>query len=668
VKSSPLDTLLERPRRQVPVEQLQPMDLIPWSGTGRGGKPRRAVITGRGSDGTVHAEVIGIQGNDRQVHLPVDGPGVDVLGRRTERMRLARQTPAALALDPRAALVYALESYNAESNTATKSSLLTSRALRKPADPGTITDPDEALLLVLDQAGTVDLSRVASLMGLDEATTRVGLAGKVFTDPATGQLVTREEYLSGDVRAKLRQAQALLPGNPDLAGNVEPLTDVLPEWVTSDRVQASPGASWIAPEYIQAFLAEILDDPKVSVSRVSGATWLVTSLREGDRTDHLINSEWGTPDRTAYQLMDGLLHRTTHRITRTDPDTLAVTVDRDATKAANDQADKMLSRFREWIWEDPDRAETLLQVYNDMFNTLVRRAYSTRHLHPAGMSEALTLYGHQAAGVRRILGSEGVILAHDVGAGKTFTISAAAMELGRLGHATKPLIVVPNHLKEQWQREFLTAFPAARVLAASTDDITATGRAEFLARAAVGDWDAIILTRQAFASIPMSKDFHRSYIEQHVNQMRALVEAAQAAGAEDKTVKEFERLLATREQKLFAKVEARKDDGLPFELLGSSYVFVDEADAYKNLERISNTPEALEGSDLAFDLDMKLTYLREVNRSGRVVTLATATPVANSISETHTMQKYTRPDLLTAAGVEDFDTWLANFARTEVRF
>lgn len=673
VNTAGKDHLLEEPERRVPVADLEEHDLITWPGADSKGRARKAVVTGRDEAGNVKVNVVGMQGKAREQVIPAGGAPVTRLGYREPRQYLKRQTPPMFDRSRVAGLVAALESYDAETNTAKKGSLLTKRALRAPAKPGRVDDPADAIAMVLDRGGQFDLDEVARLMGVTPDEAREKLGDRAFLDPVTDRMVSREEYLSGDVRKKLRDAEGLLPRRPDLAGNVEALKEVVPEWMGSNRIKAALGASWIPADLVQDFIREITGQPQARVQRIFGARWAVRAP-EGSKSDPLVSQEWGTKDKDAFTILDLLLHRRQIKVTRT-LEGGGTMVDREATDAAQTRADKMAEAFKEWIWADPDRAENLLQQYNDTFNGLVKRQYSDAPMRPDGLSETYTLYPHQAQGVRRIVNEPAVLLAHEVGAGKTLTVASAAMELRRLGHANKPAIVVPNHMKEQWQREFLAAYPQAKVLAVGSDDLDKKGRKEFLGKVAAGDWDAVVFTEEAFESIQVSKATHRAYIDKQLEESRKAASAARKAAMEagvdpdkDPNVKKFEKMLADREERLKKKLDARKDDGMSFEQLGIDYAFVDEAHRFKNLERLSSTAEGIQGSDKASDLDMKLGFLRETNTSGRYVTFATATPVANSMGEVHTMLKYLRPELLEAADIHDFDTFLANFAVSSVEW
>ncbi|WP_245642583.1 DEAD/DEAH box helicase family protein [Nonomuraea candida] len=323
----------------------------------------------------------------------------------------------------------------------------------------------------------------------------------------------------------------------------------------------------------------------------------------------------------------------------------------------------MADRFSEWIWEDEARAERLTREYNDRFNSYVLRSYDGVKPALPGLADGWKPREHQNSAVTRILNEPAVLLAHEVGAGKTAEMVMGAMELRRTGLAKKPAIVVPNHMLEQFTREFLECYPNANILAAGTKDLEKDKRRRFVARAATGDWDCIILTQKAFEKIDMTADAQRAYMEEELQQLRDQMERAKEHGEDSRAFKQLEKQLMRAEERLKAKLDAKRDEGnIYWEHTGIDYLMVDEAHMYKNLRTPSRIEGAgIAGSTRASDLHMKLHYLRSKSESGRAVTLATGTPIANSVTEAYTMMRYLRPDLLEEAGIEDFDTWAATF-------
>ncbi len=337
------------------------------------------------------------------------------------------------------------------------------------------------------------------------------------------------------------------------------------------------------------------------------------------------------------------------------------------TTAAREKAEELGERFSAWVWEDPERSARLSKLYNDLFNGIALRSYDGAELSLPGMAEVFEPASHQVAAVARILAEPAVLLAHDVGAGKTAEMVIGSQELRRLGLVHKPGFVVPNHLLEQFGREFLQIYPRARVLVADKDAMDGPNRREFVARCATGDWDAVILSRSACERIPMSAASRRDYMDAELAMIRRQLAAARDGGT--RSVKRIERALLASEERLKAKLNTeRRDQGVTWEQTGIDYLFVDEAHGYKNLRTPSNIQGAgIDGSQRADDLGMKLHYLRQTH-GHRVATFATATPIANSVTEAYVMQRYLQPELLARAGIDDFDSWAANFGRvvTEV--
>ena len=334
------------------------------------------------------------------------------------------------------------------------------------------------------------------------------------------------------------------------------------------------------------------------------------------------------------------------------------------TAAAQEKAQAMQERFAEWVWEQPDRARRLLAEYNRRFNSIVLRDYTPdgEALTLPGLARTFTPLPHQRAAVARIVSEPAVGLFHQVGAGKTAAMTIAVSELRRLQLVRKPCVVVPNHMLEQFSREWLQLYPQARLLAASTQDLAGEKRRTFVARAAANDWDAILMTRSAFERMPVSPQIEAVYVRREIESLRAML--ANAKGGDGLTVKRLEKMVLVAEQRLQERLDTAKDPAVTFEQTGIDYLVVDEAHDYKNLHTPSNIRDAaIDGSKRASDLHMKVEYLRE-RHGGRAITMATATPIANSVTEAHVMQRYLRPDLLRQAGVEDFDAWAATFGQT----
>jgi N12 class adenine-specific DNA methylase/predicted ABC-type ATPase len=600
-----------------------------------------------------------------------------------EERRVTRRRPpqGGFRADPFSATVRALENYDPLTGTATKTDIFHRRTIAPRTPRTTAENAADALAITMDQLGEVDLANVADLLNVDEATARQRLGTLVFDEPGGGRLVPAAEYLSGNVRGKLDAARLVAVEDATFAANVEALERVLPPNLTPVDINVKMGAGWIAPKYVQQFLREILRDPTLSVERTHGNKWSVKSDRKRSTA---ATTEWGIRELNAVDLAEDILEQKP----------ISVTVDgklnQDKTEQAQAKAVEMADRFAAWLWENPDRQRDLQDTYNRRFNSLVLRSYDDSDMELPGLSrEGYYAFPHRNAAVRRIIAEPSVGLWHEVGAGKTTTMVIGAMEMRRLGLVKKPAIVVPNHMLEQMTSEFLERYPQARVLAVGADDLKADKsgdkRREIVAKAATGDWDAVILTQGAFKRIPVSSATERDYLAAEVEPLRRSVARRRAAvvqavhannpGADDEelaklvaesleddpTVKELEGLVEKAEERIKEQLgSVDRDPGLTFESTGIDYLFVDEAHTYKNLRTASAIQGmGIPGSQIATDLNMKLHHLR--SRYDRVATLATATPIANSVGEAYTMLRYLRPDLLEDMGVDTFDEFAANF-------
>ena len=576
--------------------------------------------------------------------------------------RHARIMPKAiktLLSDPSGALVLSLENFDEETQQATAAAILNRRVLSRREPVLSVDTPAEALAVSLEQHGRVDLDAIASLLSIGVADVRGTLGQLVFEDPETGRLIPASEYLSGNVRRKLAVAREAVAARPELQANVDALTAVLPAPLGVDDVTAQVGAVWISAEIHQQFLSELLDYKYVTVEHGINNIWHVRGPEWGTAA----TSTWGTARKPAPAIFKALL--TQSEVTVYDTiDTIdgeRRILNADETAAAVEKAQAIAERFSEWVWEDQERAQTLLDTYNELFNSLVLRDFTTdgERLTFPGMSEALIPTVHQRAAVARIVSEPAVGLFHAVGAGKTLDLCAAASYLKRLGFVRKPCIVVPNHMLEQMSREFLQLYPHARVLAACSDDLTRDRRRLFIAKIAANDWDAIIITGSAFARIPIGLEFQKEYLGKEIARIQQAL--AVKADGDSRTHNEIQKMLRTRENQLRELSDREFDPAVGFEATGIDYLLVDEAHLYKNLSTESNIGDAkIAGSKRATDLHMKLEYLR-AREGERVATFATATPIANSITEAYVMQRYLRPDLFEDATIHHFDQWAATF-------
>ena len=565
--------------------------------------------------------------------------------------------------DPFAPLVYALEEFDPAGQRAAKADIFSRRVIAPRAPRLGADTPADALAISLDTCGQARLAEIARLLGTSEEDARGQLGTLVFDDPESGRLVPAAEYLSGQVRVKLEQARAAAADDPRFAVNAGELRKVIPPDLTPGEIDARIGAAWIDASYIQQFLRELLDDRSLRAEHPGGQIWAV----KGTGSSVLAASTWGTGRYPAPHLAQAILEQraiTVHDTVQTEAGERSV-LNPDATLAAQEKAAEMGERFSEWAWEDPARAAALARIYNDRFNSLVLRNYDGADSPMPGLALTFRPRPHQAAAVARMVHEPAVLLAHEVGAGKTAEMIIGVTELRRLGLARKPAIIVPNHMLEQFAREWLQLYPGARVLVARREDLQGERRRRFVARCATGDWDGIVMSRSAFERIPLSATEQQAYMERELELMRTWLETAKSAGGDQGslTVKRLQGALLRARERLKAKLDSVKDPGITFEATGIDYLCVDEAHGFKNLRTASNISDAaIDGSMRASDLNMKISYLRRRN-GARVVTFATATPIANSVTEAYVMQRYLRPDLLEAAGIEVFDTWAATFGQ-----
>ncbi|MEX5265898.1 helicase-related protein [Kocuria sp. CPCC 205231] len=585
---------------------------------------------------------------------------------------LARVAPPAVRLlrgDPFGPLVKALEHFDEGTGTAAPAGLLSQRQVQPRRPVLGVDTPDEALAVTLDTLGAVEMAHIAALLGTDEESARETLGELVYEVPGEdGIYETRAEYLSGDVREKLDTARAAAAADDRFQPNVTALEAVLPTPLGADEIEARIGAVWVSPEIHEQFLRHLIRDSAARVDRISGANWEVKASR------HVFaaRNDWGTERMAAGDIFKKLLEQRRVQVTDpdpSDPEGNRRVVNATETTAAQEKASLMQERFGEWVWEDPGRAAGLVDEYNRRFNSIVLRDYTVEgeRLTFPGLVKNFTPRPHQRAAVARMLSEPSVGLFHEVGAGKTAEMVIGAMELRRLGMARKPVIVVPNHMLDQFSREWLQLYPQAQILAASSEDLAGDKRRVFVARAAASDWDGIIMTRTAFERIELSTDSRMAYqlaeVERQRSELQAANERAAATGADTMSIKRMEARLQAREEKLKAKTDRATDPGITFEQTGIDYLLVDELHEYKNLDTASNIQDAaIDGSKRASDLHSKVEYLRSVH-GDRVITGATATPIANSVTEMYVMQRYLGPELLERAGIHDFDSWAATFGQ-----
>jgi N12 class adenine-specific DNA methylase len=472
--------------------------------------------------------------------------------------------------DPYAPLVNALEEFEPIGQRAAKAAVFRERVVA-PRTPRLGADtPADALTICLDARGEPRLSELARLLGTSAGEARELLGTLVFDDPQSGRLVPAAEYLSGNVRDKLRVAERAA-AEPRYAANVAELRKVIPRDLTRGEIDARLGASWISADYVGQFLREILDDPQLRVEHPGGQVWAV----RGSGHSVLATSTWGTPRYPAPALAQASLEQRrieVHDLVWTPNGDRSV-VNLDATLAAQEKASELAERFADWAWEDPARARDLAAAYNQRFNNLVLRSYDDAQLSLPGLSITFKPRPHQVAAVARMIGEPAVLLAHEVGAGKTAEMIIGVTELRRLGLIRKPAIVVPNHMLEQFSREWLQTYPSASILIASRDDLRGEHRRRFVARCATGNWDGIVISRSAFERIPLSAGQQRAYLDRELAQMREWIAAAKTGGG--LTVKRLEGALLRAEERLKAKLDSAKDPGITFEATSIDYLAID---------------------------------------------------------------------------------------------
>ncbi len=569
--------------------------------------------------------------------------------------------------DPDAMLVMSLEEYDEVTGKATKAAIMHKDVVGKTPTVTAVRSAEEGLLVALNQRGTVDLPFIASLYGKPEQRIMDELGDLIFRDPASERWETADAYLSGNVRAKLAAAEV---AGPAYERNAAALRGVQPDDVLPGDIEANLGAPWIPEEDIETFAAELFRVELASFSVSHLKKEAVWCLEPGyaAKASVAATSEYGTPRANGTTLLEQALNMKTPIIY----DTIDLggreerVVNPEATLAASEKQKLIKERFRAWVFADPDRTERLVRLYNDTYNNLRPRLFDGSHLDFPGMNQAIALRPHQHDAVWRGMSSGNTLLAHVVGAGKTFTMAATGMKMKQAGLIRKPMYVVPNHLLEQFSREFMQLYPNAKLLVAAKEDLTRDRRKFLTAKIASGEWDGIIVTHSSFERIGMSQDYQQEFLLDQIAEYDELLrEHAGARGTDRNLIKTIEKQKAARAERLKNLLaEDKKDDGLVFDELGVDHVFIDEAHNFKNLE----TPTKMErvagiqtgGSERAFDVYMKARYLDEQHQ-GHGVTFATGTPISNTMVEMYTMQRFLDPEGLKSRGLEHFDAWAATF-------
>ena len=582
-------------------------------------------------------------------------------------------------------LLCSLENLDEQGQLKSKAAMFTKRTIRPERTVTSVDTPSEALAVSIGEHGKVDLPYMAELLGTPGEYGRITteLSGVIFKDPAADPTDPEagwqmaDEYLSGDVRAKLRMAQFAAETNPEFAVNVEALTKAQPRELEASEIDVRLGATWLAPEIIQKFMAETFQIPyylrhavKVRYSPYT-AEWRVEGKTATGRGDIISSETYGTSRANAYKILEETLNLKDVRIYDTiedDDGKPKRVLNKRETMLAQQKQQSIKDAFANWIWQDPQRRIALVRQYNELFNSTRPREYDGSHIHFVGMNPEITLREHQRNAIAHVLYGGNTLLAHEVGAGKTYEMAASAMEAKRLGLCQKSLFVVPNHLTEQWASEFLNLYPNAKLLVARRKDFETANRKKFCARIATGDYDAVIIGHSQFERIPLSFERQERIIQEQIDETLAAINELKAHAGENFSIKQMEKTRKTLETKLEKlRSDERKDDVITFEQLGVDRLFVDESHFYKNLfltTKMRNvaglsTSEAQKSSDMFG----KCRYLDEIT-GGRGVVFATGTPVSNSMTELYTVMRYLQYSTLQQKKLTHFDCWASTFGET----
>ena len=582
-------------------------------------------------------------------------------------------------------LLCSLENLDEQGQLKSKAAMFTKRTIRPERTVTSVDTPSEALAVSIGEHGKVDLPYMAELLGNPGEYGRITteLSGVIFkdpsadpTDPEAGWQMA-DEYLSGDVRAKLRMAQFAAETNPEFAVNVTALEKAQPRELEASEIDVRLGATWLAPEIIQKFMTETFQIPyylrhavKVRYSPYT-AEWRVEGKTATGRGDIISSETYGTSRANAYKILEETLNLKDVRIYDTIEDAEGKpkrVLNKRETMLAQQKQQVIKDAFANWVWQDPQRRIALVKQYNELFNSTRPREYDGSHIHFVGMNPEITLREHQRNAIAHVLYGGNTLLAHEVGAGKTYEMAASAMEAKRLGLCQKSLFVVPNHLTEQWASEFLNLYPNAKLLVARRKDFETANRKKFCARIATGDYDAVIIGHSQFERIPLSFERQERIIQEQIYETLAAINELKAHAGENFSIKQMEKTRKTLETKLEKlRSDERKDDVITFEQLGVDRLFVDESHFYKNLfltTKMRNvaglsTSEAQKSSDMFG----KCRYLDEIT-GGRGVVFATGTPVSNSMTELYTVMRYLQYSTLQQKKLTHFDCWASTFGET----
>ncbi|MFR8952040.1 MAG: DEAD/DEAH box helicase family protein [Faecalibacterium prausnitzii] len=583
-------------------------------------------------------------------------------------------------------LLCSLENLDENKNLKSKADMFTKRTIRPERVVTSVDTPSEALAVSIGEHGKVDLPYMAELLGTPGNYERITieLSGVIFKDPAADAddpeagWQTADEYLSGNVRDKLRMAQLAAESHPEFKVNVDALTKAQPKDLEASEIDVRLGATWLAPSIVQQFMMETFQPPyrirynNAITVRYSPYTseWRISNKSATGFGDIMATETYGTRRANAYKILEDTLNLRDSRVydTIVENGKEKRVLNQNETTLAQQKQQAIKDAFACWVWKDPQRRALLVKKYNELFNSTRPREYDGSHIHFVGMNPEINLREHQRNAVAHVLYGYNTLLAHEVGAGKSFEMAASAMELKRLGLCQKSLFVVPNHLTEQWASEFLRLYPNAKLLVTSKKDFEPGNRKKFCARIATGDYDAVIIGHSQFEKIPLSAERQERLIQEQMDEIEEAIEEAKAQVGEHFTVKQLEKLRKSLKQKL-EKLQGtdRKDDVVTFEQLGVDRLFVDESQAFKNLYLYTkmrnvaglSTSEAQKSSDMFG----KCRYLDEIT-GGRGVIFATGTPLSNSMTEMYTLMRYLQYNTLQQKGLTHFDAWASTFGET----
>lgn len=583
----------------------------------------------------------------------------------------------AFSQDSSYCLLTSLEFLDDKGELKRKADIFTKRTIRRAETVTSVDTASEALAVCIGERAGVDLSYMAQLSGKTEEELTEELAGVIFKNPIGEKWEPSDEYLSGNVREKLQIAKQFAEDHPEYQVNVQYLEQVQPKDLDASEIEARLGATWISEDYITRFMAETFHTPryyvgskvKVQYAEVTGQ-WNVMGKNVDSYGNALVTSTYGTQRANAYRLLEDALNLRDTKIYDTvqDADGEHRELNRKETMLAQQKQELIKEEFKEWIFKDLHRREDLCKIYNERFNSIRPREYDGSHIQFVGMNPEITLMPHQKNAVAHVLYGNNTLLAHCVGAGKTFQMIAAGMESKRLGLSQKNLYVVPNHLTEQWGSDFLRLYPGANILVATKKDFEPANRKRFCSRIATGDYDAVIIGHTQFEKIPLSRERQIAMLEDQIADITFSIEEAAHQAGQNYTIKQLEKTkksLQARMKKL--NDQTRKDDVVTFEQLGVDRLFVDESHSFKNLflyTKMRNVAGISQtDAQKSSDMFMKCRYMDELT-GGRGITFATGTPVSNSMTEFYTIMRYLQYDTLMRMGMGHFDSWAATFGET----